>query len=318
MKLQWFGCLLLAVGLNGRGTLAADAAKAAAHDPFDRSSVPIEEAVTDPALVKIVLIAGESGADHAAGEHEHFAGNALFYRMLKQTPGVAPVMVANDWPTKPETLQGARTVVFYMNGAGKQSTVAHAAEIDKLAAAGVGIVHIHQCIDYPANDVPKAVAWLGGAYHPKTGARAHWDGVFDKFPEHPVTRGVETFKIINEGYIYKLNWVEGMKGITPILHSHNPKAKPEEKLSEAAETFCWTYDRPDGGRSFVCTGGHAHVNWGQAGFRRLVTNGILWSAKVEVPAGGAKVEMSPADLMQNMEKKAPKPAKAVVTKPVAK
>jgi hypothetical protein len=54
------------------------------------------------------------------------------------------------------------------------------------------------------------------------------------------------------------------------------------------------------------TGGHEHKNWGLPGLRRLMVNGILWSAKVEVPAGGAKVELDPGDLVQNMEKK-PKP-----------
>jgi type 1 glutamine amidotransferase len=297
--------------------LASASPSLAATDPYDRSNVPIEEQPSDPSAAKIVLIAGDAGTGHPPGDHEHFAGCALFYRMLKQTPGVAPVMVQNGWPTKPETLAGARAVVFYMDGGGKQTTLQHAAEIDKLVAAGVGIVHVHQCIDYPADAVPRAVAWLGGAYHPKTGARAHWDATFDHLPVHPVTRGVEPFKLINEGYITKLTWTLGMQGITPILESHNPKAAKVDPPKAAADVFCFAYDRPDGGRSFVNTGGHAHANWGQAGFRRLMINGILWAAKVEVPAGGAKVDLDPADLMQNMEKKPAKAPKAA-TKPAAK
>ena len=45
----------------------------------------------------------------------------------------------------------------------------------------------------------------------------------------------------------------------------------------------------------------------------MMINGILWAAKVDVPAGGAKVELNPAELMTGMERK---PAKAV--KPPAK
>jgi type 1 glutamine amidotransferase len=281
------------------------AAPPAPHDPYDRSNVPIEEQPADPTAAKIVLIAGDAGTGHGPGEHEHFAGCALFYRMLKQTPGVAPVMVANGWPSKPDTLANARAVVFYMDGAGKQTTVAHADEIDRLAAAGVGIVHVHQCIDYPADFVPHAVRWLGAAYHPKTGLRAHWDATYDAFVDHPTTRGVEPFKLVNEGFIYKLTWVDGMAGVTPLLRAKNPKEKPGAKVSDADQVFCWAYERPDGGRSFVNTGGHLHANWGQAGFRRLMINGILWAAKVEVPSAGAKVELDPADLVQDMERKAP-------------
>jgi type 1 glutamine amidotransferase len=289
-------------------------ARAAVTDPYDRSNVPIEEQPTDPAAAKIVLIAGDAGVNHAPGDHEHFAGCALFYRMLKQNPGVAPVMVQNGWPTKPETLKNARAVVFYMDGGGKQTTIAHSVEIDKLARAGVGIVHVHQCIDYPPDEVAHARRWLGGAYHPGYSLRGHWDAAFDTFVDHPVTRGVEPFKLVNEGFIYKLTWIDRMTGVTPILRSTNPKEKPGTIKSDAERIWCWAYERPDGGRSFVNTGGHAHANWGQAGFRRVMINGILWAAKVEVPAGGAKVDLDPADLMQNMEKKPP----ATKKKPVAK
>jgi hypothetical protein len=47
-------------------------------------------------------------------------------------------------------------------------------------------------------------------------------------------------------------------------------------------------------------------------------NGILWAAKVDVPAGGAKVALDPADLVQNMEKKAKRQPTTKKAKPVAK
>jgi type 1 glutamine amidotransferase len=287
--------------------------RAAAPDPTDRSNVPIEQQPTDPKLAKIVLIAGDMGTGHPPGDHEHFAGCALFYRMLQQTPGVAPVMVKDGWPANAETLKDAKAVVFYSDGVGKQVLLKHADEMDKLVAAGVGIVHLHQVIDYPADAVPQAIKWLGGAYHPKTGTRGHWDYSFSTFPEHAVTRGVEPFTH-NDGWILSLTWVDGMKGITPILRTWNPKAKAP-KAKESDDIVCWTYDRPDGGRSFVLTGGHEHKNWGLPGFRRLVTNGILWSAKVEIPKEGAKVDLDPAQLMTNMDKKPPKAKPA--TKPAA-
>jgi type 1 glutamine amidotransferase len=287
-------------------------------DPYERSNVPIEEQPSDPLAAKIVLVAGDAGVNHGPGDHEHFAGCALFYRMLKQTPGVAPVMVQDGWPKNPaETFKNAKAVVFYMDGVGKQTTIAHAAEIDKLAVAGVGIVHVHQVIDYPPDFVPRAISWLGGAYPPKGGLRGHWASSYDTFIDHPITRGVEPFKLVNEGFIYKLAWVDGMKGVTPILRCVNPKEKANVTVSENDQIVIWAYERPDGGRSFVNTGGHAHANWGQAGYRRLMINGILWAAKVEIPAGGAKVEMAADELNQNMENKPPRPKRAPAAKPAA-
>ena len=293
-------------------------AVAAPKDPTDRSNVQIEQQPTDASAAKIVLIAGDQGTGHPPGDHEHFAGCAMFMRMLQQNPGVAPVMVQDGWPKDPAaTFKDAKAVVFFMDGGGKQTTIKNADEIDKLAAAGVGIVHVHQCIDYPADDVARAVKWLGGAYHPKTGARGHWDFTFENLPEHAVTRGVTPFKLINEGYIFRLTWTEGAKGITPILRTKNPKAKEGTYKAELDDVFCFAFERPDGGRSFVNTGGHAHVNWGQDGFRKLMINGILWAAKVEVPKDGAKCDLAAEDLMQNMDKKPPKAAKPA-TKPAAK
>jgi hypothetical protein len=190
---------LIAAGLTCLFACAS-AVTAAPADPFDRSNVPVEQQPADPAAAKIVLVAGGPDATTNPGDHEHFAGCAMLYRMLRQTPGVAPVVVEGGWPKNPKaTFEDAKAVVFFMNGGGKQSTVAHAAEVDKLAAAGVGIVHLHQCVDYPAEMVPTAVRWLGGAYHPKTGARGHWDATYDAFPEHPITRGVTPFEAGERG-----------------------------------------------------------------------------------------------------------------------
>jgi hypothetical protein len=283
----------------------------AERDMFDRSNVPIEQQPTDPKAVKIVLIAMDTGPIHPIAEHDHFAGCALLMRMLQQTPGVAPVMVTNGWPSNPETLQGAKSIVFYMDGGGKQTTIAHADEIQKLMDAGVGIVHLHQVIDYPTDPGKQAMKWLGGVFDAMSGgARGHWDESFTTFPEHEITRGVEPFTL-NDGWILKLSFVPELKGITPLLRTTRlaPKDKPGP-IEGTSNIVCWAYERPDGGRAFVLTGAHGHKNWGLKGLRTLVVNGILWSAKAEVPKNGAPAELDPADLMQNLERKPVKAPKA--------
>lgn len=42
------------------------------------------------------------------------------------------------------------------------------------------------------------------------------------------------------------------------------------------------------------TGGHLHASFAQEGYRRFLTNAVLWAAGVEVPPGGAKVDLDAA------------------------
>jgi type 1 glutamine amidotransferase len=269
--------------------------------PQDRSDVPLEVEPTDPSAAKIVVIAGSFSK--GGGEHEYFAGAVLLTKLLKQTTGVAPVLAAEGWPKNERILEGAKTIVFYMDGGGKQPILAPEKFqlIEKLAARGVGIVHLHQIIDYPKTHTDRILPLIGGVWVTGAGARGHWDGVFDSFVEHPITRGVAPFKE-NDGFIYKLKFVEGMKGITPLLRTTPPKGT----LKGSEDIVSWAYQRPDGGRSFVFTGCHLHESWGLEGMRRFVTNGILWSAGLEVPSGGAPVALEADELKKHLD---PVPAK---------
>jgi hypothetical protein len=283
--------------------LAAPPFRAADKDPFDQSGVPIEVEPTDAKLAKIVLVAGTPS--HKPGEHEFFAGCALLMKLLSQTPGVAPVMARDGWPRNPKTLQNARTIVFFMNGGGEQTTIKgdHAAELQKLMDGGTGIVHLHAVIDYPTDLGDRARGWLGGCYEPKFSKRAHWVTTFKDFPEHPITRGVKPFTI-DDGYLYNLRFVPGLKGVTPLLRTVSPTAKlpPDKKPGDDA-IVSWAYERPDGGRAFVFTGGHLHKSLGEEGYRRYLVNGILWTAKVDVPKEGAKVALDAADLNKHLDRK---------------
>jgi hypothetical protein len=67
----------------------------------------------------------------------------------------------------------------------------------------------------------------------------------------------------------------------------------------------WTFDRPDGGRSFGFTGGHKHVNWSNDNWRKVVLNAMLWIAKADVPANGVESKVLPEDLAANLDPKKP-------------
>jgi hypothetical protein len=276
-----------------------------------RQEIPLEVEPSDPAAIKIVLLAGSFSKGH--GKHEYFAGCAMFMKWLRQTPGVFPVMAAEGWPKNEKIFDGAKAVVFYMDGGGKQPYLKpdRLALIDKLAARGAGLVQLHQTVDAPADHVDHAIEWVGGAYAPGLSSRGHWDAEFKEFPPHPITRGVTPIKL-NDGFLNKLRFVEGMKGITPLLRTASPKVP----APGSGDIVAWAYERPNGGRSFVATGADGHDAWEIEGMRKLVINGILWTAGLEIPVDGAPTVVQEGDLKKYWDPVAPKPVKAA--KPAAK
>ena len=281
-------------------------------DPYDQSGVPLE--VLPPADfkgAKIVLVAGAKS--HGPGDHEFFAGTAILMNLLKQTPGVFPVMARDGWPKNEAIFDGAAAVVFYMDGRGGHPVVQgdRLAKMQALVEKGCGWVNIHYAVDYEPKDGAKVVRWMGGFYDPRTSTNPHWDAAVRTLPDHPVARGVKPFTINDEWY-YNMHWIDdaddvsGAKGVTPILQAVPPDATrgtaDAKRHLGRLETLAWAYDRPTG-RGFGFTGGHAHRNWADENFRRVVTNAVLWSAHVEVPAGGAKVDFDPTDLNRNLDRK---------------
>jgi type 1 glutamine amidotransferase len=279
-------------------TIALDAGDKTPKLP---KGVTLEEQPKNEKAAKIVFIAGSNL--FKPGEHEYIGGCALLMDMVKQTPDVAPVL-ALDWPKNPQTFAGAKTVVFFADGAEKHPALQaeRAAQLQKLVDAGVGLVMLHQGVDVPKERGDQMRSWMGAAWEKGHSQRAHWIDSYDFLPDHAVTRGVKPFKI-DDGYLYKLKFQPEMKGITPILRTVNPKT-PNAKRDDTS-IVAWTYERKDDGRSFAFTGGHLHVSFAEEGYCRLLTNAILWTAKVDVPRFGAAVTLTTDELnsyLQNPKK----------------
>jgi type 1 glutamine amidotransferase len=255
------------------------------------ATYPVEEAAPAGGT-KIVLIAGSNF--YKPGEHDYIANCSTLCDLLKQSPGVHPVL-AIDWPKKPETLAGAKAIVMFFDGAEKHHAIKgnRATELQKAIDAGAGLVALHQTADYPKDFGDRARSWTGAAWEKGMGQRAHWVHKFESFPDHPIFSGVAPFSI-DDGWLWKLKFADGMKGVTPLLRTVNPKSKDDPKADAAI--VAWAYDRPDGGKAFTFTGGHLQKSFEEAGYRRFLVNGILWSAGVTVPKGGAPVELKGEEL----------------------
>ncbi len=284
----------------------------------EQQQVPLEAAPPDSKLAKIVLIAGSVSSK--PGGHEYFAGCALLMKCLQQTPGVAAVMAAEGWPKNEAIFDGAKAVVIYADGGAKLSFLAQErwAKIEKLVKGGAGFVMLHQGVEVPAEKADEFQSWLGGVFQPDIGCRGHWDMDFAKFPEHPVTRGVAPFSAPKDGWLYNLRFAP--KGVTPIISGAVPDKARTSADAKAnggrEEVIGWAYERAGGGRSFGFTGADWHANWAVEAQRRLVVNGILWTAGLNVPNDGAPVVIAREDLTKNFDDK-PAPAPKTPAVPAA-
>jgi len=177
--------------------------------------------------------------------------------------------------------------VYYSRYAGDiVLSAAHAMKFRELLARGVGFTAIHWATK--AEDqklVPAYIDVLGGAFHSFEGwgLNTSTRPLVQVDPAHPVCNGWKQYDLHDEFYL-GLRWHEKVK---PIL---------KVNVDGKDQTVAWVFERADGGRSFGTTLGHFHENFENEAFRRAMVNGILWSAKVDVPATGAPVVLSPEDL----------------------
>ena len=236
---------------------------------------------------KIILVAGEMTKIDAAGHHDYLAGCECLQVLLRQTDGVETVRINHGWPQDESLFEGASSVVFYTDGGGKQAFLdspQRVAKLQSLVDAGVGIVLIHQAVDFPDKFAEQGRSWLGGVYQKDKSGRGHWPSSHIDFPSHSVTHGVTPWQI-NDGWLNSIQFVENMQGITPLVWSG--KGVEESRAGLDNHLVAWTCKRPAGGRSFAFSGLDAHSARELPGMRQRVVNGSLWSAGVTIPENGA-------------------------------
>jgi type 1 glutamine amidotransferase len=291
------------------------------------SAVAVRGAQGKPAK-QIVLIAGRPS--HPAGMHEFRAGCLLFQKALAGVPGVNVQVYFNGWPTKTvdgqvvddnAALEKADAVLIYADGGRNNPAIQgdRIKVIDALAAKGAGLGFAHYAVEVPTGPPGDAMhRWIGGFYEDHFSVNPMWTPPFDKFPVHPVTRGVKPFATLDEWY-FNMRWTTdaAVKAhITPLLTATpsdevrkgpyvSPKGPYDHIVADSGkvETMMWVYERPDGGRSFGFTGGHTHNHWGDPNQRKVMLNALLWLAKVEVPAGGVEDKITQDDLGMNLDEK---------------
>jgi type 1 glutamine amidotransferase len=232
---------------------------------------------------KFVLIGKDR--DHPFATHEYMAECHLLAKCLRQTTGIHAV-VSNGWPEDPKILEDVDSIVLYTAVGGNVLLGGpHRAQAEKLLANKVGLAAIHWSTGADEGEIGQQyLNVLGGWFNSKFSQIPVRKTLLRQAdPSHVICRGWKNYELRDEYYI-KLRF---RPDIHPVLVA---------KIDDHDYTVGWTYERPDGGRSFGTVLGHFHDNFGIESFRRALVNGILWTAHVEVPAGGAPVAVTGKDL----------------------
>ncbi|CAN5331011.1 hypothetical protein BH23VER1_BH23VER1_06250 [soil metagenome] len=271
---------------------------------------------------KVVFFAGNPS--HGYGAHEHRAGCLLLAKRLNENFGdhTLATVYSYGWPEHdPTALQNADALVIYCDGGGGHLAIGHLDDLKKEADRGLGIGCLHYAVEIPKGEHGDALKHLiGGYFETDWSVNPHWDATFDKFPDHPMARGLKPFTVRDEWY-YHMRFPEDMKNVTAILtdlppdetlsrgdgaHSGNPFVRKAVLENKEPQHVAWAVTRADGGRGFGFTGGHFHKNWADDNFRKTVLNGIAWIAGAEIPEGGVE-SPTPSDEELEANQDFPKP-----------
>jgi type 1 glutamine amidotransferase len=251
------------------------------------------------AETRVAIVVGPS--THPPGSHEVAAGGRLMQWALQNMENVPGVKadVLYEWPEQGDVLESAGTIVFIGDTFPPQRMPDREAILKHLGAMmnrGTGIACIHYATGLRAEDVAPdgshpLLAWMGGYFATRC---PHHQSVAKVFPSvtvspaaegHPVSRGWKEFTVAEEPYYNNYFGPGGNQpaaNVTALATAMLPPDAPRR------ETVAWGVQRPDGGRGFGVVMPHFYKNWANEDMRRFILNGIVWTARREVPAAGVR------------------------------
>ncbi|MEX2044358.1 MAG: ThuA domain-containing protein [Opitutus sp.] len=250
---------------------------------------------------RVLIIVGPS--NHPPGSHEVAASGRLLEHCLQRManlPGVRAEVVY-EWPD--QALRDAASTVVLLGDTFPAMRLPDAqrniAQLAEMMARGCGIVCVHYSTGLQAQDVAEdgehpLLHWTGGYFatrckHHQSVAKIFAEATISPAaPAHPVSRGWREFTVNDEPYYNNYFGKEGnrlMPGVTALATSLLPPEAPQREI------VAWSIERNDGGRGFAIVMPHFFRNWKNEDLRRFILNGIAWTAKLEVPAGGVETTL---------------------------
>jgi type 1 glutamine amidotransferase len=221
---------------------------------------------------KRLLLLAQGPDGHPPETHEYVRGLQILQKSLAKAADLDITFARADepWREGPELLAKTDgTVVFLSEGAKwLQNNPERLKAFQELARRKGGLVVLHWGMGTKeAKNIDAFVQLFGGCHggpDRKYKVLATQATMVDK--THPIGNGIDDFKVRDEFY-YRLKFA---KDVQPLL---------QVDIDGQAETVAWTWQRPDGGRSFGFSGLHFHENWQLEQYRRLVTQGVLWTLR---------------------------------------
>ncbi|MFO0967387.1 MAG: ThuA domain-containing protein [Gemmataceae bacterium] len=235
----------------------------------------------DKAKTRILLIGKDP--DHPFGSHMYMHTSGMLAKCLELTPGVETV-VSNGWPKDPALVKNVRAIVIYTSPAAEFLLESpQRDDVDRLMKSGVGLVTIHWASSIYEKNLkrlgPTWLSYLGGTWVSNVGLSGGKSTLKRLDPKHPICRGWSEYEIDDEYYL------------NPTIDKAQPLLQVTERKGKDV-VVGWVFEREGGGRSFGTTLGHPYRNFEIEAFRRMIVNGILWAAHVDVPRDGAPVNVS--------------------------
>ncbi len=251
---------------------------------------------------RVLVIVGPS--THPPGTHEVAAGGRLLEYCLNHLANVPGVKaeVFFDWPKDAAVLEAARTLVFIGDIFPPQrlpESKTILAQLDAMMRRGCGLVCVHYATGLRNEDVPPGgghplLEWMGGYFATKCDHHQSIAKIYPAAtitpaaPAHPISRGWRAFTLNDEPYINNYFGRDGNRPAANVLTFATSQLPPN---APQRETVAWGVERPGGGRGFGIVMPHFFRNWAIEDLRRFILNGIVWSAGLEVPAGGVQTTL---------------------------
>jgi len=241
---------------------------------------PAWTALGQDAATRVLVITG----GHAY-EEEPF--RAMFAAMDDVTPHYATYPAVAEQFT-PELADRFDVLVFYDMWAKGMSPEQRKGLVD-LLGRGIGVVALHHTLAAHQN-WPEYAEIIGGKYHlkeregengqtrPKS-AFSHGQDVVVEIarPDHPITRGLDTFEIHDETYQH----YDTDPGATVLLTTSHPKSDRE---------LAWTKQYANS-RVVYIELGHDHHAYQHAVYRQLVARSIHYVAAEPTPPGATATQL---------------------------
>jgi type 1 glutamine amidotransferase len=233
---------------------------------------------------KKLLLIGQGPDGHPPTTHEYMDGLKVLEKLLKPTKGIDLTLVKADgkWENGPELIDRSDAIVVFVSEGAKwlQQDEKRLAAFQRAAKRGAGLSVLHWGMG--TKDAEYIEKWLpifGGCHGGPDRKHKVVEVDVEPVEKHPIATGISPFHVKEEFY-YQLKFVKPEGSVKPVLKA---------KIDGDWHAVAWSWDRPDGGRSFGFSGLHFHENWKRSEYRRLVGQGVLWTLKMPVPEKGLPV-----------------------------